>query len=190
MRSALCGFGSPTRFYADTTDIMAEVEGFGKGSQLLVTSKVVEVLLPFLYCPCWTDRQAIVTGTAMIQRWRIDLKREIGENGDQTNSRSKLIINEEVVPAYPSQSRSPRHMFMRKVSPLIFPIHQLRGRDRHGLVSEILNRRSHDQADGVEKNVNSLIVMEIKWSGLVLNLFQNGIRKTISHRDSVRKSVQ
>ena len=123
MRSALCGFVSPTRFHADTTDIMAEVEGFGKGSQLLVTSKVVEVLLPLLDRPCWTDRQAIVTGAAIIQRWRIDLKRKIGENGDQTNPRSKLLIDEEVIPAYPSQSRSPGHMFMGKVSPLLFPIH-------------------------------------------------------------------
>jgi len=67
LRSALCGFGPPAGFHADTTDIMAEVEGFGKGSELFVTSKVIEVLLSFPNCPCRADRQAIVTGTAIIQ---------------------------------------------------------------------------------------------------------------------------
>jgi hypothetical protein len=42
--------------YTDTTDIMAEMEGFGKGSQLFITSKVIEILLPVCDRPCRADQ--------------------------------------------------------------------------------------------------------------------------------------
>jgi hypothetical protein len=42
-RYALCDFATLTGLHADTTDIMAEMEGFGKGSQLFVTPKMIEI---------------------------------------------------------------------------------------------------------------------------------------------------
>jgi hypothetical protein len=45
---------------------MAEVEGFGKSSQLLITSKMIEIFLPFLNGSRRADRQAIQTGTAVL----------------------------------------------------------------------------------------------------------------------------
>jgi hypothetical protein len=44
---------------------MAEMEGFGKSSQLFITSKVVEILLPFLDGSGRADGQATETGTAV-----------------------------------------------------------------------------------------------------------------------------
>jgi hypothetical protein len=42
--------------HTDAADIMAEVESFGKGSQLLVTSEMIKVLRPFLDRSCGADR--------------------------------------------------------------------------------------------------------------------------------------
>ena len=57
---------APTGLHANTTDIMAEVEGFGKSSQLLITSKMIEIFLPFLNGSRRADRQAVQTGTAVL----------------------------------------------------------------------------------------------------------------------------
>jgi hypothetical protein len=58
-RYALCPLRlfalSPTGLYTDTTDIMAEMEGFGKGSQLFVTSKMIEFFLTYLNCSCGAE---------------------------------------------------------------------------------------------------------------------------------------
>jgi hypothetical protein len=45
-----------TGFYADATDIMAEVKGFGKVLQLFVTSEMIEILLVFLNRSCGANR--------------------------------------------------------------------------------------------------------------------------------------
>ena len=70
-RSALCALPYAVLFaaaglHADTTDIMAEVEGFGKSSQLFITSKMIKILLSFLNRSRRADRQAVQTGTAIL----------------------------------------------------------------------------------------------------------------------------
>jgi len=45
-----------TGFYADATDIMAEMKGFGKAPQLFVTSEMIEILLVFLNRSCGANR--------------------------------------------------------------------------------------------------------------------------------------
>ncbi len=117
---------------------MAEMEGFGKGSQLLVASKMIEIPLLFLDGPRGANRQAIQAGTALPDGWRADDEWNPGENGDEANPGSKLLVHEKVVPANPSQPRSASHMFVRKMGSLRFPIHKLRGSDGHRLVSQIL----------------------------------------------------
>jgi len=42
--------------HADTTNIMAEMEGFGKSSQLFITSEVIEFFLTNLDGSCRADR--------------------------------------------------------------------------------------------------------------------------------------
>ena len=47
---------APAGLHTDATDIMAEMESFGKGSQLLVTSEMIKLLLPFFNRSCGADR--------------------------------------------------------------------------------------------------------------------------------------
>ncbi len=129
---------APAGLHANTTDIMAEMEGFGKGSQLLVASKMIEVPWSFLDGTGGANRQAIQTGAALPYGGGADDQWNPGEDGDEANSGSKLLVDEEVVPADPSEPRSTSHMFMRKMGSLRFPIHKLRGSDGHRLVSQIL----------------------------------------------------
>jgi hypothetical protein len=62
-------------------------------------------------------------------------------------------------------------MFVGEMASLGFPIHELRGSDGYGLISQILNGGGHPQADGVQKNIDSLVVMEVERGRLVFNLF-------------------
>ena len=63
---ALCSVLEPfTGLHTDTTNIMAEVKGFGKSFQLFMASKVIEVLLTFLNRSSRTDREAVLTGAAI-----------------------------------------------------------------------------------------------------------------------------
>jgi hypothetical protein len=57
---------APAGLHTNTTDIMAEMEGFGKSSQLIITSKMIEIFLLFLNGSRRADRQAIQTGTAVL----------------------------------------------------------------------------------------------------------------------------
>jgi hypothetical protein len=89
-RSALCALPYAVLFAAagldaDTTDIMAEVEGFGKTSQLFITSKMIEILLSFPDGSGRADRQAVQAGTAVPYRRRADDERNPGENRHQTD---------------------------------------------------------------------------------------------------------
>jgi hypothetical protein len=88
--------------YTDATDIMAEMEIFGKGSQLFVTPEVVEILLMLLNRSCWTNRKASPTRTAVSRRRGVGDKGKVGENRDQANPRSKFFTNEEIVATHPS----------------------------------------------------------------------------------------
>src|SRR5512143_1654337 len=174
---------APAGLHANATDIMAEMEGFGKSSELLIASKMIEIFLPFLDGSRRADPHAIQTGAAIPRGRRADGEGDPGENGHEANSGSKSLVHEKVVPADPSQPRGAGHMLMRKVGSLRFPVHKLRGSDGHGLIPQVLNGEGHDQAEGVQKNIGSLVVVEIERSRLVLNLFQNGIGEVKSYRD-------
>ena len=49
------------------------------------------------------------------------------------------FIDEEVIPANPPQSCCPGNMLMGEMASLVFPIHDLRGRNGHRLIAKFLN---------------------------------------------------
>src|SRR4030042_4916508 len=133
-------FWASRGFHADAKDIMAEMEGFGKGSQLFVTSEMVKVLLPLLNGACRADRQTGATGARILDRGGIDHQGKIGENSDQANPRSKFFIDEKVVSANPSQPCGSCNMFVGKGAFLGFSVHNLRGGEGRGPRFEAMTR--------------------------------------------------
>ena len=111
--------------HTDTTDIMAEVEGFGKSFQLFMASKVIEVLMPFLNRSCWAYREAVLTGAAVFKGRSVEQERKVGKDSDEANPRPKILIDEEVIPSDPSQPCCLCHMLMGEMTFLTFPIHNL-----------------------------------------------------------------
>jgi len=82
MPSAIFDRGRPSHI---PTDIMAEMEGFGKDSQLFIASKVVEFFLAHLNRPAGqTDKQSRQDPQAFIEG-ELNHKGEVGENRSQTN---------------------------------------------------------------------------------------------------------
>ena len=71
--------------HADAADLMAEMEILGKGFQLFITPKVVEILLLFFDRPCRADRKTSPTGTALFDRRGIGYQRKICEDGHQAD---------------------------------------------------------------------------------------------------------
>ena len=105
-------FRASAGFDTDATDIMAEMEGFSKGLQLFVASEVIETFLFFLDCFCRTDFDAGPAGTAVSCEGRAGLKGEIGQDGDEANPGTKRFIDEEIIPADPTQPCGTGHMLV------------------------------------------------------------------------------
>jgi len=105
-------FRASAGFDTDATDIMAEMEGFSKGLQLFVASEVIEILWSLFNGFRWADFYAGPAGTTVFPEERIGLKREIGEEGDEANPGTELFIDEEIIPADPTQPRGTGQMLV------------------------------------------------------------------------------
>ncbi len=114
MRYAPCSmlFRALAGFHTDATDIMAEMEGFGKGLQLFVASEMIEILRSLFNGFRWADFYACPAGTAVSCERRAGLKREIGEEGEEANPGTKRFIDEEIIPADPTQPRGTGQMLV------------------------------------------------------------------------------
>jgi hypothetical protein len=80
-------------------------------------------------------------------------------------------------------------MLVGEVSSLGLPIHNLGGRNGEGLISQVLNGGGDRQTDTIEEDIHPLIMMKIKRSGLIFNLFQDRIGEMKSHRNPIGKPV-
>jgi hypothetical protein len=72
---------------------------------------------------------------------------------------------------------------MREMPPLILPVDELRSGDGHGPISEILNGMGQDEPEGIEKNVDPLIVLKIERGRFVFNVLQDAIREVVPDRN-------
>jgi hypothetical protein len=73
---------------------------------------------------------------------------------------------------------------------LPLPVHKLGGRNRYRLISKVLNRIGQDEADGIEEDVDPLIVLEIERGGSVRNVIKDSVREMISYGDCKRVLVR
>jgi len=105
-------FRASAGFDTDATDIMAEMEGFSKGLQLFVASEMIEILWSLLNGFRWADFDAGPAGITVFPKGRIGIKREIDENGDEASSGAELFIDEEIIPADPTQPCGTGHMLV------------------------------------------------------------------------------
>jgi len=105
-------FRASAGFDADTTDIMAEMEGFSKGLQLFVASEMIEIFWSLFNGFRWADFYACPAGTAVSCEGRAGLKGEIGQDGDEANPGTKRFIDEEIIPADPTQPRGTGQMLV------------------------------------------------------------------------------
>jgi len=160
--------------------MMAETEGFGEDSELLVASVVVKILLAFVNGADRTLTQAVAAGAAISGQRGICDKGKICKDGYQADSRSEGFGDQEVVPADPSDPGSPGHVFVGKMTSLVLPVHKLRSGNRYGLIPEALNGGVDNQSNRVQEDVDSLIMLEVKGRRLVLNPVHHGIGKVVS----------
>jgi hypothetical protein len=172
------------RPYTHTADMMAETEGFGEDSQLLVASVVVKILLAFVNGADGTHTHAVPAGATISGQRGICSQRKVCEDGHQADPCPEGFRDEEIVPADPSQPGSPGHVLVGKMASLILPVHKLRGRNRYGLIPKVLNGCVDNQSNGVQEDVDSLIVVEVERGRLVLNPIHNGLRKVVPDGDS------
>ena len=130
-----------TGLYTDTTDIMAEMEGFGKGSQLFVTSKMIEIFLTYsAIAPAGqTDRQSRQEPQSFKDGELITRGRSVRMVTRRIRDPNCSLTRRLFRPIHPNPA-SPGHMFMGEMAFLGFPIHNLGGRDGHRLISKVLNR--------------------------------------------------
>jgi hypothetical protein len=101
------------------------MERFGKGSQLVIASEMIEVLLSLPNRSCWTDLQAILTGATVFGGRSVYHEREVSQDSNETNPCPILLVDKEVIPSDPSQSCCSGNVLMRGMTSLLFPIHDL-----------------------------------------------------------------
>jgi len=65
----------------------------------------------------------------------------------------------------------------------------LRGGNRDGLISKILNQGVEDQPERIKKNIDPLIVVKVEGGRLVFNPLQNRIGKVVPDGDAEWEAV-
>ena len=106
-----------------------------------------------------------------------------GQDGQKTNPCSIPFADQKVVPTDPSDPCGLCHMLMGEMPSLILPVDELGSGNGHGLISEVLNGIGQDEPDGIEKNVDPLIMLKIERGRSVFNVVQDGIREMVPDRN-------
>jgi hypothetical protein len=168
---------------AHPTDVLSDIVFVSKFLEFFKATDVIEFFDLLLDGTGRAEGDALTAlATRSLQRL-ICMQREIGEDGDQPDPRPVLRMDDEVISAEPSQSRCLRYSLMGEVSPLAFPIHDLRGSDGKGPAPHVLDQGSHVKGDPIQDIVGLAIMVQVEQGRVVINPLQNGVREPYADRD-------
>jgi hypothetical protein len=144
---------------------------------------MIKVFSPLPDGSCRADGHAGTARTAVFFRRRVDSKGKVRQDGQEANPCSVPLADQKVVPTDPSDPCGLSHVFMGEMPSLILPVDELRSGNGRGPISEILNGMGQDEPEGIEKNVDPLIVLKIERGRFVFNVIQDGIREVVPDRN-------
>ena len=98
-------------------------------------------------------------------------------------------MDQEVVAADPAQPGQPSHFFVREMGPLVFPIDDLRGRDRKGPETAVPDEHGQEEGRPVEKKVELAVVMEIEGCRTVVDIGEHCVQDPLADGDAAMKTV-
>ena len=92
-------------------------------------------------------------------------------------------MDKKVISSDPSYSSQAPELFMGKMSLLLFPINDLRSRDRERSEVILPNERGQKQGGPVKKKIELAVVMEIKRGGPIVDIVENRIQHPFAKHD-------
>ncbi len=117
----------------------------------------------------------------------IGLHREICQYRHKTKSGSEFWIDKKIIAADPTQAGQQSYLLMRNMGCLFFPIDDLGSRNWERIGAELLKIRGQKKSSPVEEKIELPIVMKIERSRLILDIFQDGVRYSLSKCNSPGK---
>ncbi len=181
--------GARASFDADAADVLADNPLPSEILELIETSPVVEILSLLLDGFGRANLNAFQAFAAAALQRPVHLKGHVGEHRDQPEPRAVFGVDEEVVPAHPSQPGQVAHLLVGEMRLLVFPVEHLGGRDGKGFIAALLDTGRKQESRPVEEEIKLPVVMKIKGSRPVFYLIEHAADEPLSHRYSPVESL-